>query len=310
MSILTKKMSDSKSLTTKEVARLCKVSDATVKRWEEAGLLRSERTNGGHRRFRADEIARFQRESGLGLKQQHGETSVIGSVTHRRRTKKSHSTSSLYHSLVAGREDESANILINACLRGAPLTQVFDEMITEAMKRIGDLWCAGELTIAQEHLATRTLITAVQKLRGTVPVPEPIGMLAMCCGFEADYHELAAQLAQMTLESIGWEVLNFGPNTPLYALVDEVLQHSPEIVCISSSVMNDIERTARDYKEFRAKIERLNVSVVLGGRVFEDERIRRRFPCELFAKSFSDVLEFAGKLTALTNAELERTAKI
>ena len=61
-------MTKSKTFTTREVAGLCHVSDATVKRWEDAGLLHSERTNGGHRRFRAEEIARFQREQGLGRK--------------------------------------------------------------------------------------------------------------------------------------------------------------------------------------------------------------------------------------------------
>ena len=293
-----KKISEIKCLTTKEVARLCRVSDATVKRWEEAGLLVSERTSGGHRRFRAEEVARFQREAGLGLKQQHGEDSAIGSAMRRRRSKKSHSTSSLFHSLIAGREDEASNIIISACLRGEPLTQVFDEVIANAMSRIGDLWYAGELTIAQEHLATRTILTALQKLRSVIPVPEPGGMLAMCCGFENDFHELAIQLVQMTLESCGWEVLNFGPNTPLYALEAEILQHSPEVVCISSTLMNDLERNARDYRDFRAKIERLNVKVILGGKTFTDERIKQRFPCELFAENLSSLLNFTNYIKA------------
>ncbi len=85
-------MADIKGFTTIEVARLCRVSDATVKRWEEAGLLKSERTSGGHRRFRAEEVARFQREQGLGLKQSHGDESVI-KTTNRARDKKVYSDS-------------------------------------------------------------------------------------------------------------------------------------------------------------------------------------------------------------------------
>lgn len=81
-------MADIKGFTTIEVARLCRVSDATVKRWEEAGLLKSERTSGGHRRFRAEEVARFQREQGLGLKQSHGDESVTKTIN-RAREKKS-----------------------------------------------------------------------------------------------------------------------------------------------------------------------------------------------------------------------------
>ncbi len=69
-----------KCLTTREVARLCHVSDATVKRWQDAGLLHSERTSGGHRRFRAEEIARFRREQGLGAGN-GGDESTVKTMT-------------------------------------------------------------------------------------------------------------------------------------------------------------------------------------------------------------------------------------
>ena len=52
------------ALTTQEVARLLSVSEATIKRWAEEGLIQSEKTVGGHRRFGLAEIARFKRERG------------------------------------------------------------------------------------------------------------------------------------------------------------------------------------------------------------------------------------------------------
>jgi excisionase family DNA binding protein len=288
-------MSDLKSLTTKEVARLCRVSDATVKRWEDAGLLRSERTNGGHRRFRVEEIARFQRENGLGLKQCHSDDSVTRAAT-RRRSNQNLSLSSLFHALVAGQEEDAAHILINAFLRGEPLPELFDKAVTQAMRHIGDLWMSGEISVAQEHLASRTIINAIQKLRAVVPVPNMTGNLAFLCAVENDFHELATHLAQIVLESAGWEVLNFCTNTPLYSLTNEVLQHSPRIICISASMIHDLDRITRDYKEFRTNISKSNAAVVLGGRGFGDERIRQRFAAELYAQSFSDLLNFVQKL--------------
>jgi hemerythrin len=44
------------SLTTAEAAAVLKVSVATLKRWTQSGLLPSERTSGGHRRFRAEDV--------------------------------------------------------------------------------------------------------------------------------------------------------------------------------------------------------------------------------------------------------------
>src|ERR1700755_3201717 len=104
-------MSETNYLTTKEVAQLCRVSDATVKRWEDAGLLKSERTCGKHRRFRADEVARFQRTQGLGQKTCHGDQSVLNSVARRKNLLAS--KSSLFDSLIAGCEEETASFLIN-----------------------------------------------------------------------------------------------------------------------------------------------------------------------------------------------------
>jgi len=43
-------------LTTAEAAAVLKVSAATLKRWTQSGLLPSERTEGGHRRFRAEDV--------------------------------------------------------------------------------------------------------------------------------------------------------------------------------------------------------------------------------------------------------------
>ncbi len=301
-------MTNVKFLTTKQVARLCRVSDATVKRWQDSGLLKSERTSGGHRRFRAEEVARFQQESNLGIKVCHGDESAQTAAT-RRRAKRSYSNfvdleegssaSLFFHALLAGREEEATNILINDFLHGQFLSQIFDTTITEAMRNVGELWMRGEITVAQEHLATRSTLNAVHKLRNIVPVAVNNGKVAMCCAIEGDFHELSTHLAQMTMESEGWEVLNFGANTPLYSFADEVLHHSPDLICISATILTDIDRLSRDYKEFHSKIAKLKIPIVLGGRVFEDERLRCRFPSELVASNFSALAQFTSSLAEI-----------
>lgn len=287
---------DSKSLTTKEVARLCRVSDATVKRWESAGLIKSERTTGGHRRFRATEIARFQQEKKLGVKNNHTQESVVKAKT-RRRADKNLSDCTFFHSLIAGSEDEAGNRLINDYLNGTSLTELFDDLVSSTMNEIGIHWYRGKLSVAQEHLATRTLMNAIYKLRSVLPVAESCNKLAICCALEADFHELPTYLAQMSFESRGWEVLNFGANTPLFSLADEVIQHSPELVCISATIMNDIERVSRDYKEFLERISGKDVQILLGGQAFQNENLRERFPANFYPETFAEGAEFASEFS-------------
>jgi excisionase family DNA binding protein len=288
-------MTNLKCLTTKEVARLCRVSDATVKRWTEAELLKSERTSGGHRRFRTEEVARFQREQHLGLKQTHGDDSIISPTA--RRASKIHSDCALFNSLIVGCQEASGNFLVNAYLDGNPLTRIFDDFLCPAMRRVGELWFAGKISITQEHLATRAAQDGIYKLRNALAVPKMSGALAMCCALEGDFHELPTYMAQISIENEGWEVVNFGANTPLYSLADEVSQYLPALVCFSVTILSDLERLSRDYKIFTEKIAKYKIPVVMGGEVFRSECLRKRFPAELYPQSFSVLAEFTSNLT-------------
>ncbi|REJ79105.1 MAG: helix-turn-helix domain-containing protein [Acidobacteria bacterium] len=280
------------SLTTKDVAKLCKVSDATVKRWAEAGLISSERTTGGHRRFRAEEVARFQKEQSLGVRQNPGDASP-GSARARTTVDKEIAGSDLFNSLVLGKEEEAANLLINSFLAGRSVGEIFDESVAGCMRRIGDLWLEGKLSVAQEHLATRAALCAVHKMRSVVPVEEACGKLLFCFALEGDFHELATHLVQITFENEGWEVMNFGSNTPLYSIEGEIRKHSPDLVCISSTVMNDVERLARDFETFSGNAKKLNIPVVLGGRSFLSDTIRSRFPATHYPGTFAELSELA-----------------
>jgi MerR family transcriptional regulator, light-induced transcriptional regulator len=288
-------VSETNYLTTKEVARLCRVSDATVKRWEDAGLLKSERTTGNHRRFRAEEVARFQREQGLGQKVCHGDQSVSSSVARRKNLAGSNAT--LFDLLVSGCEEETANYIIGTYLQGTELTEIFDDLLSPAMRRIGELWYSGELSVAQEHLASRAAHYGVHKLRAALPLPEMKSRTAFCATFEGDLHELPSYLAQVTIENEGWEVMNFGANTPFFSLKEEILQYSPQAVCLSATYITEHERLSRDYKELHEITQRLKIPLILGGKMFEDDHVRRRFPAEFYARSYAEVSHFIERLT-------------
>ncbi|HUE81778.1 MAG TPA: helix-turn-helix domain-containing protein [Pyrinomonadaceae bacterium] len=164
------------SLTTKDVARLLDVSEATVKRWADDGLLSASKTAGGHRRFNIEGVARFRRERGLspGLPARQAETDnlprpIVNSVE-------------LRELLLRGDEAKTSDVLIDSYLSGLSLSSLFDRTITDAMRQIGDSWFKGELTVADEHLATQTILSALPKLKGILVPAEPLGLKVICCG--------------------------------------------------------------------------------------------------------------------------------
>src|SRR6185503_3955487 len=194
------------NLTTREVARLLLVSEATVKRWADDGLLLPKKTVGGHRRFSLQSVARLRREQGIAPAQ---------SLTKRVRNKmvpgKLPSAESFSELLLSDNEAEATAQLIDAYLQNHALASLFDTTITNAMHRVGDLWFNGKITIAGEHLATRVMLSALQKLRGIVVPGQATGLKAVACGVEGDLHELPIHLAEIIFESEGWDISNLGP---------------------------------------------------------------------------------------------------
>jgi excisionase family DNA binding protein len=293
-----------KNLTSREAARLLGVSEASVKRWADGGLLPAQKTVGGHRRFRPEDVALFKRTR---LSEEHAggiKRELIARADEqllRAESKAPVSAESLadetFDALLNGRAEDVSALIVNLYLRGRSAAFIADKILCPPMRRVGELWHKGELTIAQEHLATRTAMAALRNLQSLLRTAMKDRVLALCCSVEDDFHEFPVQLAAVTLEASGLEVLNIGTSTPFHALTEALERFQPRVVCVASTVLNGLDRAAREYAEFRQAAERLGASVVLGGRGFADAEVRRRFAADLYAESFGQLEEFIRKLT-------------
>lgn len=291
----------SRKLTSKEAARLLGVSEASVKRWADGGLLPTVKTAGGHRRFRPEDVAVFRRknlhEAGRPAVREPLKTRRASSAFLRGAAKRRETAGLLYESLVEGHAEEAASILVSLHLEGAGVALLADEILCPAMRRVGDIWHQGELSVAQEHVATRAALEALQALRASLHAREAHGRRAVCCATEDDFHELPVQVAALTLEAQGWEVVNLGTSTPFYALAEAIERFAPRLVCVASTVLEGLDRAAREYGEARKAAARFGAGVALGGAGFAGEDVRRRFPAELYAEGFRQLEEFAVSLS-------------
>ena len=278
-------------LTTKQVARLLSVSEATVKRWADDGVLTSAKTVGGHRRFDIQSIAHLRREKNL-----HGEAANVARVVKKRAAKPLPSPDDFLRLILAGDESEAGAALVDAYLAHHSLDSIFETTVTPAMHQVGDLWLEGSVTVADEHMATRVVLTAIQKLRSVMALHEPNGLTAICCASEGELHELPVHLVELILESKGWNVINLGANTPLFTLQEMVSRKRPQLVCISAHAIADLDRTAAEFVQLRRVTNRLDAKIVLGGEAFRNPTLRLRFPADFFPADFPALSRWAAKL--------------
>ena len=89
---------------------------------------------------------------------------------------------------------------------GIPPTTLHGEVIAPALRRVGELWEAGEIDFEREQLATvitrRVLATLYRyMLGGTEPTRERV----LLAGLEGDEHTLGLQMVHDQLAAAGYQ---------------------------------------------------------------------------------------------------------
>jgi len=185
----------------------------TIRKWEQRyGVLRPERTPGGQRRYTELDVARVE-----WLKARIEEGFRIGEAAALLGTAQVEvgGMGGLRAAIVAAtrRSDVDAlRVAIDQALLLDSTEQAFAEVLAPALVEIGELWARGEVSVAQEHLASGAVRSALQRMladrRGRVR-----GVAVLACA-PGEWHEIGPLMLAVLLRADGWQVAYLGPNTP------------------------------------------------------------------------------------------------
>ncbi|HEY9232285.1 MAG TPA: cobalamin-dependent protein [Blastocatellia bacterium] len=287
------------SFSTKELAEMWDVSESTVKRWADAGALPCRKTVGGHRKFELDDIVEFQSRCGLAKLPAHlagGRSDSPCEFKHLLETADYRALAERFRqAALAGQFDFVAHLFNKSQEHGMSLATIGEELIRPAMREVGELWRTGKIGVLDEHLAMVATCGALTALHANIEKKDEAERLAIVGCAEGELHQLAALLVRDLLESEGWKVIYFGSPTPLFAFAEAVDRFSPQLVCISITMADHIERARRDYEDLRRAAERQQTKIIVGGAALTDPAVRARFLEAHYADSLHDLLDLIKK---------------
>lgn len=282
------------------LAPIVGVSESTLKRWVDAGLLRAQKTPGGHRRIALADVLAFLRAQGraapsletLGVLSRPATGPPGESVTAER----------LASLLLAEEAAFSRALLSEQFRRGRPLEEILDRLVGPAMTRVGELWAAGTIDVYQEHLATQRAWWILGELRALLPEPPLTAVLAVGGTPEGDPALLPSLMAELTLIETGWRALNLGPDLPLASLRRAVEAHRPRLVWLSLSLHGVQPRFFEDYPRLLDAARGVGAAVMLGGQGVTTE-LQNRLVASAFGTRLAHLKAFAGDLGASASRE-------
>lgn len=254
-----------RSFSTHEVAELFGINVSTVKRWADSGDLPCMRTNGGHRRFRLRDVVEFARSHELepaGLRPMveglGDEAAGVGAEAPILNGNWVALREIVQRYALQGDGTRLEDLFGAVLVSGWHPAELCDHVIAPTMEYIGKQWAQNRLTVADEHLATHAITTALGRLPHMQEKSGRSPHRALCGTFAPDLHELACSCVALVLRFEGWDVTVLGAATPSDSFVNCVERLRPDLVCVSATVIYDPVA-------FRTDCERLSLASLAVG---------------------------------------------
>jgi excisionase family DNA binding protein len=251
-------------LSTRQVAQLLGVGEATIKRWADAGEIDCFRTPGGHRKFRLRDLTAFVQVRDYDAAgplpsplPPGADEAGEAAVEHFESAALRGDTAALVAQLAAMR------------LRGYELAELFDEVAAPALRRIGDRWAGSSLSVAEEHVASQAVIDAIARAQ---PLAEPPGEpvrpdrgVAVVAAAGGEQHDIAARMAACLLRARGFEVLAPLAQTPARDLAELLLRSRASLVALCSTAPADLRAVEEQLHLAAAAARQTGAVLVVGG---------------------------------------------
>ena len=256
-------MDDHRAFSPAQLAPIVGVSESTMKRWVDSGLLRAEKTPGGHRKISVADLLAFLRSRGRPMPSLEGLAVLVDHVSDP--SIEGVTPETLAGVLARGDAAVARAMIIRQFKAGRPLDETLDRLVGPAMAEIGTQWAEGRIDVYREHVATLRVWSVLGELRALLPVPPESAPLALGGAPEGDPYLLPTMMAELTLAEMGWRAINIGPNTPIDSFLEAIRVHGPQLVWLSVTSLSPRAAFFEDYPRMFEAAAARGVQVAVGG---------------------------------------------
>jgi DNA-binding transcriptional MerR regulator/methylmalonyl-CoA mutase cobalamin-binding subunit len=167
-----------------------------------------------------------------------------------------------------------------------------DEIVSPFLVRIGEAWACGDVSIAQEHVASSVVRDVLGwVLQSAIPSAEAPTLIATTIAGEG--HEFGAMMAATVAAVAGWRVLYLGANTPAPDLARAARSSNAKVIVLGIVGEEGAENVKAEANALRKAVGSRS-KVVAGGAAASDHRLTLK-------RARVDILDSRADLRRLLN---------
>lgn len=279
-------------LSPKQVARAMGVSESSLKRWCDQGLIETVRTVGGHRKMPVADVLRFIRECEHSLVSP--EVLGLPPVSEHAGSGLTRGKSRLVEALLGGDELLSRQIIFDLYLAKHSLSMIFDDVIAAAFHEIGDRWACHHADVYQERRSCELILRVLCEIRKLQPLPDR-SLSAIGGTIEGDFYALPSAMTELVLRQNGFQATSLGNSIPLSSLVRAVEETQPKLFWLSVSHIRDGLDFLSEFATLSQACTKAGTALVVGGRALT-EALRHRMTYSAFCDTMQHLESFVNTL--------------
>ncbi|MBN1632585.1 MAG: helix-turn-helix domain-containing protein [Ignavibacteria bacterium] len=290
-----------KLLTSSQVAELINVNVSTVKRWTDSGEIKCTHTLGKHRKYRIQDIIEFATKNHIQINpslyypegENNEEIRQINFAVYSNDYQ--FLSNAFYNYILSGNKSKAENLLKLIYGHKVPLGTICDSVIASSLKHIGKDWYENRIGIETEHLASNIALHSIIKLQDVIIKKKPKGFVSLCGCLTDEFHNIGITCVNNLLESEGWESYLLGSNTPASSFIKMIELYKPHLVCISTSVINDVKTFTEEVNAVYKFTKKHKGRLAVSGQSLTPE-MRNQIRTDYTPDSTNRILEILGEI--------------
>ncbi|MEE4254589.1 MAG: cobalamin-dependent protein [Desulfuromusa sp.] len=143
-------------------------------------------------------------------------------------------------------------------------------ILQPVLYEVGILWEKGEISVAQEHLASAIVSRVMVSANLIAEQASIFSGRAVVAASPNEFHEIGAAMISDVLEHDGWDIDYLGANVPQEDLLQHLRDFQPTFLALSATLPFNVEKIQSIISQIRQDQALKEIKVMVGGRVFND----------------------------------------
>ncbi len=171
------------------------------------------------------------------------------------------------------------------------LHRLYVDTIQPSQYRVGEIWEAGKISVATEHLATATNSYVATNCYAPLARASSGGPKAMIACTPEEMHELGPRLLSDLLECDGWDVDFYGTSMPVRDLIGAIKERRPRVLGLSAALVMHLGSVRRTITSIREALGPETPPIIVGGNAFRGgDDLWKKVGADLYAADASEAV--------------------